>query len=90
MDYISQYIISEGSQSLILILLIAILVWFLPALVAYFFNRKNFKVILFACIPAGLSLFAWVGLLAWSLSNQIKLPQRFQDATKKIVDKASN
>ncbi|MCL1095455.1 superinfection immunity protein [Shewanella kaireitica] len=51
--------------------------WFLPALLALVFNRKHFKLILVACIPAGFSLIAWGGVLIWA-------------TTGKAVDKYAN
>ncbi|MGE6812157.1 superinfection immunity protein [Pseudoalteromonas nigrifaciens] len=87
MDFIIQNINLEGAENLIIILSLAILVWFLPALLAFFFNKRYFKIILVACIPAALSFFAWLGLLGWSLSSQVKLPRSLQEASKKVVDK---
>ncbi|ACJ26949.1 hypothetical protein swp_0104 [Shewanella piezotolerans WP3] len=54
-----------------------VFLWFLPALLALVFNRKHFKLILIACIPAGLSMIAWGGVLIWA-------------TTGKAVDKYAN
>jgi hypothetical protein len=48
-----------------------IIVWFLPALVALFFNRKHLKLISLACIPAGLSVIAWSGVLIWAFTGKM-------------------
>ncbi|WJG11108.1 superinfection immunity protein [Aliiglaciecola sp. LCG003] len=46
-------------------------VWFLPAAVALIFNRKHFKLILVACVPAGFSVIAWSGLMIWATTGNI-------------------
>ena len=46
-------------------------VWFLPAILALFFNRKHFKFILVACVPAGLSLIAWSGVMVWAITGKV-------------------
>ena len=48
-----------------------VFVWFLPALLALFFNRKHFKLILIACVPAGLSLIAWSGVMVWAVTGKV-------------------
>lgn len=56
-----------------------LLVWFLPALLSLFFNRKHSKLIAIACIPAGLSFLAWGALLAWAVTGKAVekyLPQK--------------
>ncbi|WP_444920411.1 superinfection immunity protein [Microbulbifer sp. CnH-101-G] len=47
-------------------------VWFLPAIAAFFLNRKHFRKILAANIPAGLSWIAWVALLAWAVTGKMR------------------
>ncbi|USD21346.1 superinfection immunity protein [Microbulbifer variabilis] len=47
-------------------------VWFLPAIVAFFLNRKHFRKILAANVPAGLSWIAWVALLAWAVTGKLR------------------
>jgi hypothetical protein len=89
MDLISQHIDSKDTIKIIVILSIGILFWFLPTMLAYFFNRKLFKVILVACIPSVFSFIAWLGLLGWSLSNKIVLPKKLREATNMIM-KAKN
>ncbi|WNZ56188.1 superinfection immunity protein [Microbulbifer sp. MKSA007] len=46
--------------------------WFLPALIAFFLNRKHFGKILVANVPAGLSWLAWFALLAWAVTGKIR------------------
>jgi len=50
---------------------LVLLTWFLPALVALVFNRKQFKLILLACVPAGFSLIAWSGVMVWALTGNM-------------------
>ena len=63
----------EQADGLYLAMLsVAVLVlWFLPAMLAMVFNRKHFKVILVACVPAGFSLIAWSGLMVWALTGKV-------------------
>ena len=61
----------SGNFSLIMIAGAVILFgWFLPAFLAFFLNRKDFKIILAACIPAGFSFLAWGALLVWATNGQ--------------------
>ncbi|MBO1254742.1 superinfection immunity protein [Alteromonas sp. 5E99-2] len=46
-------------------------VWFLPVLLAAFFNRKHLKLIAMACIPAVFSVIAWTGILVWSVTGKV-------------------
>lgn len=46
-------------------------VWFLPAMVALVFNRKQVKLIALACVPAGFSLIAWCGVMLWAVSGNM-------------------
>ncbi|TLU64897.1 superinfection immunity protein [Thalassotalea litorea] len=39
-------------------------------MLALIFNRKHFKLILLACIPAGFSLIAWSGVLVWAVTGK--------------------
>lgn len=47
------------------------LVWFLPAILALFFNPKHFKYIALACIPAGISFIAWSGVMVWAVTGKV-------------------
>ncbi|WP_444940459.1 superinfection immunity protein [Microbulbifer sp. ZKSA004] len=55
-----------------LFLVFFLVVWFLPALIAFFLNRKHFGKILVANVPAGLSWLAWFALLAWAVTGKIR------------------
>lgn len=44
-------------------------VWFLPAILAFFFNRKQLRIIAVACVPAGFSVIAWSGLMLWAVTG---------------------
>jgi len=70
MEYINN-ILASGNYSFIgFILLCVFILWFLPAMLAFAFNRKHFKYILIACIPAGFSFIAWGGLLVWATTGK--------------------
>jgi hypothetical protein len=87
MDFFNELLETESTLSLVLIFIFVFIFWFLPAFLAFFLNRKYFKIIALASIPAGFSFIAWMGLLGWSLSNHIKLPKRIQEATNKMMSK---
>ncbi|WP_444915223.1 superinfection immunity protein [Microbulbifer sp. ANSA003] len=55
-----------------LFLVFFLVVWFLPALIAFFLNRKHFGKILVANVPAGLSWLAWFALLAWAVTGKMR------------------
>jgi len=50
--------------------LVTLFLWFLPALLAFFLNRKHVKIIAAACVPAGFSFIAWSGLLIWAVTGK--------------------
>lgn len=87
MDVLNDLFATESTLSIIIICIAAFALWFLPAFLAFFLNRKYFKIISLASIPAGFSFIAWIGLLGWSLSNHIKLPNKIQQATNKMMSK---
>jgi hypothetical protein len=55
---------------------VILLLWFLPAILALFFNPKHVKYIAIACIPAGFSFIAWGALLVWATTG--KVIEKFQ------------
>ncbi len=71
MDSLSQFFTTTDPMLLIVVGALVILTWFLPALVALVFNRKQFKLILLACVPAGFSLIAWSGVMVWALTGNM-------------------
>ena len=77
MEFIDNILASDNYLFLALLAIAVVFLWFLPALLALVFNRKHFKLILIACIPAGFSLIAWAGVLVWA-------------TTGKAVDKYAN
>ncbi|QLE83697.1 superinfection immunity protein [Shewanella sp. Scap07] len=71
MEYLSTLFASENYAFIAMVGAIAITLWFLPAVLALFFNRKHFKLILLACIPAGLSFIAWGAVLIWAVTGKV-------------------
>ena len=69
MDALSQFFATTDPMLLMVVGALVLLTWFLPALVALVFNRKQFKLILLACVPAGFSLIAWSGVMVWALTG---------------------
>ena len=70
MEYIDNILASENYAFIGLILIVVFVLWFLPAALALAFNRKHFKYILLACIPAGFSLIAWGGVMVWATTGK--------------------
>jgi hypothetical protein len=70
MDLISKILVSENYAFIALVLVGVFILWFLPAMLALIFNRKQFKLIILACIPAGLSFIAWGGVLLWAICGR--------------------
>lgn len=61
---------ASGLQLAIIGGLVAFL-WFLPAILALFFNPKHFKYIVLACIPAGISFIAWGSVMIWAVTGKV-------------------
>ncbi|PCH59259.1 MAG: hypothetical protein COC19_07305 [SAR86 cluster bacterium] len=76
MEYIDKILASEYFA---FIVAGVVILWFLPAMLALIFNRKHFKLILLACIPAGFSVIAWGGVLIWATTGKV-----FSKSGKKI------
>jgi hypothetical protein len=70
MEYMNNILASDNYSFIGFILICVFILWFLPAMLAFAFNRKHFKYILIACIPAGFSLIAWGGLLVWATTGK--------------------
>jgi hypothetical protein len=70
MEYISSILASDNYGFIALIFICVFVLWFLPAMLALAFNKKHFKYILLACIPAGFSFIAWGGLLVWATTGK--------------------
>ena len=71
MEFLNEVFNSENYGLIAVVTVIAVFFWFLPALLALFFNRKHFKLILIACVPAGLSLIAWSALMLWATTGKV-------------------
>lgn len=83
MEYVNQLLDSATPLQFAVMALILFLVWFLPAIVALFFNRKHVKLIAVACVPAGLSVIAWSGLMVWAVTgNMLKQFNKQEKAAK--------
>lgn len=71
MEMLEKIFVSENYGLIAIVSIVAIALWFLPAFLALFFNRKHFKLILIACIPAGFSFIAWGGVLIWATTGKV-------------------
>ncbi len=68
-DFFTQLQDVSAVELIILCVAVAAL-WFLPAILAMIFNRKQAKLIALACIPAGFSVIAWSAVLVWSVTGK--------------------
>jgi len=66
-----QVLASQSGLAFFIIVLCSIVLWFLPAIIAAFLNRKHFKKILVACIPGGFSFIVWFALIAWAVTGKM-------------------
>jgi len=80
MEILDKIFISENYGFIVIVSILAVALWFLPAFLSLFFNRKHFKIILLACIPAGFSLIAWSGVLIWATTG--KVAEKYSKRTK--------
>jgi hypothetical protein len=71
MDFIDKILASDNSMFMAVLVIGGLILWFLPALLSLIFNRKHFKYILLACIPAGLSFIAWGGVMVWATTGKV-------------------
>ncbi|MEC4726322.1 superinfection immunity protein [Shewanella sp. D64] len=71
MEFIDKILAQENYAFMMLLALGVLIIWFLPAMLALIFNRKHFKLILLACIPAGLSFIAWGGVMVWATTGKV-------------------
>lgn len=77
MDQIIGIFNSISIWQFIILALIVVLLWFLPAILSLFFNPQHTKLITLACIPAGFSFIAWGGVMVWAVTG--KVFDRFKD-----------
>ena len=71
-----------AAWQILLIGSIILVIWFLPAMLAVVFNPPHAKYIAFACIPAGLSLIAWSGLIIWAVTE--KVFEKYKDKVEPV------
>ncbi|MGL6161464.1 superinfection immunity protein [Microbulbifer sp.] len=72
MDKLSEAFSDMSLVQALVFTLLFVAVWFLPTIVALFFNRKHLGKILLANVPAGLSWVAWLALLAWAVTGKMR------------------
>ncbi|WP_052379893.1 MULTISPECIES: superinfection immunity protein [unclassified Pseudoalteromonas] len=46
-----------------------LIIYFIPTILAYFFNRQNLKIIAIANVPAGFSMLIWFALIIFSITG---------------------
>lgn len=55
-----------------------LIIYFLPAILAFMFNKKYLKIIAVANIPAGFSMIAWFALIIFAITG---------NASDKLIEK---
>ncbi|MFT6270584.1 MAG: hypothetical protein ACJAVV_003423 [Alphaproteobacteria bacterium] len=71
MDALVNLFEQTSGLALSFIAVFVLLVWFLPAILALFFNPRHAKLIALACIPAGISFIAWGALMLWATTGKV-------------------
>jgi len=71
MDNLLAMFEQASGLTLALVGALVLVLWFLPAILALFFNPNHFKLITLACIPAGLSFIAWSGVMVWAVTGKV-------------------
>ena len=69
-NYVS-FLQQVNGLTLFLFGLLFIAVWFLPSVLALFFNRQHAGKIALLNIPAGLSWIAWGALCVWAVTGKL-------------------
>jgi hypothetical protein len=82
-DQIQQLFAGQNGSMIIVLGLVFLIFWFLPAILAAFLNRKHFKKILLACIPAGFSFIAWFALIGWAATGKITEKKHVDNSEEK-------
>lgn len=70
MDALPDLIRGLEPAVLVPVLLLTVIVWFAPSLIAVFRNRANLGKIALVNVPAGISWVAWMALIAWAVSGK--------------------
>ncbi|WP_337841912.1 superinfection immunity protein [Rheinheimera sp.] len=74
MEFINEFtakLMAMNGFTLAGFILLFLLVWFLPTLLASLFNRKHLGKIALLNIPAGFSWIAWVALIGWAATGKL-------------------
>lgn len=69
-SFFEEFFANASPVFIFVVVVISLIFWFLPAILAYFFNRKHAKLITAACVPAGISFIAWSGLIVWAVTGK--------------------
>lgn len=72
-DILTQYSsLIEGSNPLqiVAVVFVILAIYFLPAVLAVFFNRKHLVKIAVLNVPAGFSILVWLGLIVWAVTGK--------------------
>jgi len=73
-DFLNNYLVVVEQSSALQLVVFAVfflLVYFLPTLLAIFFNRQHLAKIALLNVPAGFSLIVWGGLILWACTGKV-------------------
>jgi len=86
MEFLNQMYQHMATASLgvwMVVIPLTFIIWFVPTLLAIFFNRKHLKQIFIVNIPAGFSFVAWGACIAWAISGKVSERFKSKEATQK-------
>lgn len=70
-DFLLSTLKSMDIATALLFLAFFLCIWFLPTILALFFNRQHSGKIFLANIPAGVSWAVWAALIVWAFTGKI-------------------
>ena len=71
LNQIYQHLATASLGAWLVVIPLTFIIWFIPTLLAIFFNRKHLKKIFIVNIPAGFSFVAWGACIAWAVSGKV-------------------
>ncbi len=85
MEFLNQIYQQLATASLgvwLVVIPLTFIIWFIPTLLAIFFNRKHLKKIFIVNVPAGFSFVAWGACIAWAVSGKVSERLKSKEVTQ--------
>ncbi len=85
MEFLNQIYQQLATASLgvwLIVIPLTFIIWFIPTLLAIFFNRKHLKKIFIVNVPAGFSFVAWGACIAWAVSGKVSERLKSKEVTQ--------